>query len=317
MKIKLGIDVGNYDTKSQNTTTPSSYRGYENKNLLADEWLLYNGTYYTPTMERNNQQTDKMQNGYALIVSLFAISKEILYQIRRMNSEFSNEEVQAQIDKIDEVSIGVGLPVGFFSSLAIPMREEYLNNWKDGVSFVYNDFKFNFKLVSCSIMPQDFIAVACNDSVQIVKDFPDYYIIGIGGGTADVIPVVKGQPVVEKCISLEKGSTVMYSEIIKTMQHETGKLMEYETVETVLLNNPSVLDEDRKKRIKELSSEFANKLVDEFIHQGLRLSDYPSVFIGGGALLMKDALEKNPNFAKIEFIEDVNANAKYFANFAT
>lgn len=315
MEIKLGIDVGNYDTKTQHTTVPSSYRSYGQKNLMVDEFVCYNGMYYTPTKERNNQQLDKTVNEYCLIMSLFAIAKEIIYQIRQRSSGISDAELQKEIDKYDSVVLGIGAPVGFFSSVADKTVDFYMEKWGKGFSFTYMNFDFHLRLSACTAFPQDYSGVAFNDSINVVKTYGEYYIIGIGGGTADIIPVVDGAPQIERCRTIEKGSTVMYEEIIKTIQHETGKTMDYTSVENVLLGRPTLIDEARKKRIRSIASDFTNKLVDDFSHMGLRLSDIPSVFIGGGALLMRKDLENNPAFALTEFVEDVHANAKYYADF--
>lgn len=322
MKMTIGIDVGNYDTKTQNTTTPSSFRSSQTENKLNTESVFYNGTYYLATTERDNQQLDKTQNDYCVIMSLFAIAKEIIFQIESAYKEKNGkkadipfDELQKQINHVDKISIGIGLPAGHFSSLAQKTVDCYMENLKNGFSFIYKDLEFHLTLVSCNVYPQDFTGVAYNPNIEIVRDFKDYYILGIGGGTADVIPVEDGKPKVEKCKSIEKGTTVMYEYISTAIQHETGKTMDYTAIETILTNGPSIIETKRKQRVKELAAEFADKLVDEFVHVGLRLSDYPCVFVGGGALMMRESLEKNPLFAKVEFVEDVNINAKYYAMF--
>lgn len=317
MKFTAGIDLGNYDTKTQHTTTPSSFQVDGNtKNILADEYVLYNGVYYSPTRERNNQQTDKTKDDYCLIMSLFAIGKEIIYQFRAAEPGISDIELQRKISSIDTLKLGVGVPVGLLSSEAEKTKESYLNAWKNGFEFEYNNFTFDMKLEKCSVFPQDLTPIILNEDIDVISEFDDIYVFGIGGGTVDVIPCHKKMPVTEKCFSIEKGSTVMYAEIIKKIQQEFGKTMDYTSVENVLLGQRTIVDEERKKRIKELANIFANKLVDDFIHLGLSLDDYPAVFVGGGALLMKEALMSNPHFVKVAFIEDINANAKSFATFA-
>lgn len=319
MEAKIGIDVGNYDTKTQHTTVPSSFKSYDQKNLMVEEYVYYNNMYYTPTKERNNQQLDKTVNGYCLVMSLFAIAKEMIFQIRQNNPGISDSDVQKEINKYDEVKLGIGAPVGFYSSIADKTVDYYNKHWKKGFSFTYMTantcYEFNLRLSSCAAFPQDFASVAFNDTIKTAKNFRAYYIFGIGGGTADVIPVDGGVPQIDKCRTIEKGSTVMYEEIIKTIQHETGRTMDYTSVEDVLLNRPTLIDEQRKSRIKAIAADFVNKLVDDFVHMGLRLSDFPSVFVGGGALLMREHLANNPAFVMTEFVEDVNANAKYYAEF--
>ncbi len=320
MQFKIGVDVGNSDTKTQNTSTPSSFKKYSTQNILDEESIFYDGAYYTPTNDRNNQQLDKTENDYCVLISLFGIAKEIIFQIRKDNKDITPAEIQQRISEINEIVLGIGLPAGHFSSLAKKTKELYYDKMGNGIEFTYrhvnNTFRFNFKLVKCSAFAQDYTAVAFDRSLEIPTGFETYYIIGAGGGTVDIIPVEGGKPCSDKCLSIAKGSTVMYSDIIKTIQHETGKTMDYGAIEAVLRNKPTIVDEARKNRIKELAKEYVDKLIDDCIHEGLKLSDYPCVFIGGFAMLMKDAFSSNVNIEKAEFVESINANAIYYAEFA-
>ena len=319
MLFKIGADVGNYDTKSQETTTPSSYKKYKTLNVLDEECIFYNGWYYSPTLERNNQQLDKTENDYCLIMGLFAIAKEIIFEIRKAHDGISSEDLQTEISKVTEIALGVGLPVGHLSSLAKKTVELYYSKMRDGISYIYRcynkNYEFNFKLVKCDAFAQDYTAVAFNNSLTIPKDFEDYYIVGIGGGTTDVIKVHNSRPVVEQCFSRDLGTTVLYTAIVSVIQQETGKTMDYSTIEAVLLGKNTIIDDSRKERIKEIAKDYSTKLVDELIHSGVKLSDLPTVFIGGGGLMLKENLESNSNIRKAEFVTDVNANAKYFAEF--
>lgn len=314
--VKIGIDVGNYDCKSRHTSTPSSFIGSGTENLLVDTCIFYNGVFYTPSKDRNNQQTDKTKDNYCLIISTFAIAKELLTKIRIKEPSITSKEVQEVLREIKEISIGVGLPAGLLSSQAEPLRLCYMKNWGNGVEFLYKEngteFEFNFRLTDCTVFPQDFLPVAYSNELNIPREYKDYNIIGIGGGTTDIIPVSDGNPKVEKCISLEKGTTVLYTECVKKVQQETGKMMDYASVESVLLGNPTIIDAKRKEIIMNCALNYTNKLVDEIIHQGISVSDYPTVFIGGGALLLRKYLEDNSEFGKIEFVEDVCANAMFF-----
>ncbi len=315
----IGIDVGNYDTKSQHSITPSSYRWYEKKNLMADEYVLYNGIYFVPTRERDNQQRDKTEADYCLNISLFAIAKEILYILKLENPTISPADIQKKIDQITEFQIGVGLPAGHFNSLAKKTKECY-EAWKQGLAFEYckgkEVYHFSMQLKKCDVYVQDLVSVFYNSSLTIPKDYQDFYIIGIGGGTADIIPIVDGKPEVDKIVTLEKGSTVMYMDVARAYQQETGEVLDYNLIESCLLNRPNILDEETKSRIRSLADNFVIKLIEEFEHHGLHLKRYPSVFIGGGALIMEGAIEKSSHFAKSEFVQSVYANAQFYARLA-
>ena len=317
--VKYGADVGNYDTKGPNTTTPSSYKKYAVQNMLDDECIFFEGAYYSPTTERNNQQLDKTENDYCIIMTLFTIAKETIFRIKEKDSSLTPEQIQAEIDKITDIKIGFGLPAGHFSSLAEKTSALYNEKFKNGFTFQYrkinNTYEFNLRLVGCAAFPQDYTAVAFNKSLQIPMKFDFYYTVGIGGGTIDIIPVENGSPLVDKVISLSMGTTVCYTEISRAIQHETGKTLDYKAIESVLLGKPTVIDDFRKKRIAEEFAIQVENVIAEMIHQGAKISDYPCVFVGGGALLMKPEIEKSGKFALTEFVEDVRANAVYYETF--
>ena len=319
LMITIGIDVGNYDTKSQHSLTPSSYRVYETKNLMADEYVFYNGLFYVPTRARNNQQRDKTEADYCLNISLFAIAKEILYLLKTENPTASPAEIQKKIDAIAEFQIGVGLPAGHFNSLAKKTKTCY-EVWKNGLSFEYvkgkESYCFSMTLKKCDVFVQDLVSVFYNSSLSIPKDYSDFYIIGIGGGTADIIPIVGGRPEVDQIVTLEKGSTVMYMDVARGYQQETGDTLDYNLIEGTLLGKPNVLDEKTIGLIHNLADNFVINLIEEVEHHGLQLRKYPSVFIGGGALIMQDAIKASNHFVKSEFVQSVYANAQYYARLA-
>ena len=72
-----GIDVGNYDTKTQNTSIPSGYTGPLTEKPIGDEYLKFNGKYYVPSFERFAYEKDKTRTERCIILSLFALANEI------------------------------------------------------------------------------------------------------------------------------------------------------------------------------------------------------------------------------------------------
>ena len=79
----LGLDIGNYDVKTVNTSTPSGFNVFTTKPYGVSEYLLYNGKYYTPSMDRFAYRKDKTKNENAFIMSLFGISKELIVRAQK------------------------------------------------------------------------------------------------------------------------------------------------------------------------------------------------------------------------------------------
>ena len=328
----VGIDVGNFGTKSQHSNTPSSFGTSDAPNELSNEYIIYNGLYYYPTSDRNRRMKDKTEDDYCTIISLFAVAKEILEQIKSVHPEYDPEDIQKEIDKVTDLSIGVGTPAGHFNALLDRTRQCYVDAWggngkKAGLEFSYsiNHVTYNFSLTlkNCLVVPQDLAAVAVNTNLKSIKGIKNYIIVGIGGGTIDVIPIRDGNANIDKVVSFELGSTYMFDYIIKKVQESILKTLDYDRVEAVLLHNEEEAGFNVTDKIKELIFKFAedfvaNQVIPAIIQTArAEVDDYNVVFVGGGALVMKPYLEGSNKFGNVEFIDDINANAKAYASYVT
>ncbi|MBR6327423.1 MAG: hypothetical protein IKR60_00920, partial [Alphaproteobacteria bacterium] len=159
---------------------------------IAKNILEYNGKYYVTNIDKRlAYKIDKTENDQCLILTLFSIAEEILYTLRR---DYKMKYAQEEINSIKEIKLGVGLPPGHFNNYVRKLNKYYTEKMGEGISFKYCNYSFNFKLSKIRIFPQDFIAFFKNKMIDIPKDYDNYYIIGIGGGTVDIIPIVKKLP---------------------------------------------------------------------------------------------------------------------------
>lgn len=317
MKMKIGIDVGNYDTKSQHTRIPSGYIEYSGLPSLANEYLFYNKKYYAPTINRFEYVKDKTENDQALILSLFGIAKEILYTVKqRIGADAPDEDIQSAISDITEISLGIGLPVGDFANETLKdktlayYKEKFMDNI---VEFSYCGFNYMFSTNNCSIFPQDLLPVAANPNCQISKRFKKYLIMGIGGQTVDLIPVKDKAPVLESCTSMRMGVRRMFSDIISKIEASFGLSIGEDTIEEVLSGEETILAQEVELAIRQAAKDHARSLVNACVQRGINFSEYPVVFFGGGGLLLRPYLENNKQISKSEFLPDVNGNAKFYA----
>lgn len=322
MLIKVGCDVGNFDTKTQLTSTASSYSSYEKEPLIANELLVFEGKYFVPSFERNNQMQDKTVNDYSTIMTLFGVAKEILAQAT--NNCMTADVIQKKVSEVSNVKLGVGLPVGYFSKLAQPTLAYYNKRFNGTVSFDYSgsltkNRKVHFDLVfdQITIYPQDVVAVIKNPDLSIPRKYKDYNIIGIGGGTLDYIPVRNGMPQVQDVVSKDAGTTQMFTTISAKLQQNGFSSKDNLMLEKVIRGEATILDKESRKAEKDFIIDcvraYSDKMVDDLVHDHKNLNDYPVVFIGGGALLIKEHLEANEAFAETEFVKSVNENAIYYA----
>ena len=325
----VGIDVGNFGTKSQHSNTPSSCTSMEKPHEMATEHVFYEGMYHCITNDRNRRMKNKLLDEYTLDISLFAIAKEILAQITSEHPEFGPEEIQKEIDKITELSIGVGTPAGYFSALKEQTNEYYLGAWggtgkKPGLVFTYTKdsvpYTFSMVLKNCMTFPQDVSPVLAFPALR-PKDVQVYYVIGIGGGTVDIIPVENNHPRIDDIVSLELGSVKMFDYIQKQLvAFNLEDEFSYEEFETILLDKETERGLSINKATKDAIFQCANKFVCEKVIPGIiqkadaKIGRYASVIIGGGGLVMKPFIEKSESFRSVEFVEDININAKAYAS---
>lgn len=341
--MKIGIDVGNSDTKTQNTTTPSGYTIQETRPLLAKEYLFYNGHYYIESDERFGYVKDKTEDDECLILTLFGIAKEIIFSVKeKMTAEGhktnSAAEVQRRIDAITGISIGVGLPVGHFDHGTDSLKAYYCKKFGDSICFEFSGFHFTLTLNSCTVFPQDLLAVIKNNESHIVNDtivspngsieklHTKYYIIGIGGGTTDIIPMIKGVPDAAHCKSLEFGSTQLYDLIKNNVNRETGDDIDIVNIEDILIRNiTTMISDETLEVVRATSLEYASAIISACISKGLvNFTKHPAVFIGGGSCLLENQIREvnviknvisTSKTVAVEFFSDVNGNARTFAKY--
>ncbi len=312
--IKIGVDVGNYDTKTQNCTVISGYKKYETKPEIATKVLEYGNAWYVPDIsERKPYVADKTNDDQCLILTLFGIAEELLYIAKKELEGEYNKSLQDKLNEYRAIELGLGLPPGHFNSLASKTLNYYNRKFSEEVAFTYRKFKFRFRVEKIKLFPQDFTAVYKNKESQVAKK-KDYYIVGIGGGTVDVVPVSKGQPDVNNCFSLEMGTRVMYRKICADIQRSYGEMLDEVLVEDVLREEETVLPEKITTMIKENAKKYYRDMISGCIQQGIKLSLYPVVFFGGGALLLKDSIRNDDRINNPEIITDINANAKAYAS---
>lgn len=313
--LTIGVDIGNYDTKTQRTSTPSGFTKNSMIPFSADECLFYNGYYYiADSLSRFPYAKDKTENENCFILSLFGIAKEILLTAKKDLENPTNEEIQEKINAITAINLGVGLPPTHCATLSKKLINYYREYFSDKVEFTYNNFNFSITLGACEVFAQDFSAVAAyklktKKENSIVKTFPTYYAIDIGGWTADIVSIVDGCPSIKGCDSPPLGVLCLYDNIISEIENSTGLRLSPKVIEDILLGRPTVHSSDIIETVEARSASWFELILQKLQQFGADFSSYPVVFIGGGCLLFKKNIEMSQTIKKYEIITDVHANA--------
>ena len=233
-KINIGLDVGNFDTKtSERTKTASGFSSYSKKPFAIDECLKVNDIFYVPESDRFPYTKDKTENENLFILSLLGISKEILSRATsvdqkkraaaKTNPELAKEiiGIQGEISKFDQVRLGVGLPPTHCATLSDKTKQYYYDHMANGVDFEYGKYHFSYRLTKCECYPQDYATIITynpRDSKSIINNYESFYALDIGGMTCDIISIMDGRPSLQKSDSVPNGVLAMYSTIVQQIE---------------------------------------------------------------------------------------------------
>lgn len=305
--INLGIDVGNYDTKSAHTTIISGFKVFSSKPELSQEYVKFNDKFFVSTNERFPYKMDKTENEQAAVLTLFAIGKEILFRINRKGI-FEKEDQQAAISKISKVNLGVGVPPLHCNMLSAKTKEYYLNNFNH-VDFTYCDYQFSFNVNNVYVFPQAFSAIQNNKKCRLILEYPKVYVVDIGGYTVDVLTMVNGKPDLSIVASKPLGVLKLYQELKDEILRLKGFSVDDFAIESVMTGRKHALHPDIVTLIQEHADRWAGKIVNELRESGIEFQAYPCVFLGGGSLLFRRSLNRNPILGIKEILTDTHANA--------
>lgn len=315
MLLYTGIDDGNYDVKSPHTTMPAGYTSSETLPPMVTDYLLYEGVYYVPSQKRFKYLEDKTVNERSLILILFGIAQEIKYLATKKAGQ--DGDIQSEISKYSEIELGVGLPPSHMMAKGAATKKiEYLEKYmKNGIKFVYCGYDYSFKMTSCKVFPQDYAAIVVNTDDEIIKDYPKFVAVDIGGGTMDVIPFSGHTPDTAACISVQSGILYMYQKICLDVKRTLGTSIDNADIECVIGKEKTVLSEDVQKLIISGVQKWVDEnIVNELSQSGVIFETTPTVFLGGGSKLLKPFINRNKVISNQHYLKDpARANAKGYA----
>lgn len=306
MKYVFGIDVGNSEIKSAKTSFPAGYTSYSVKPAMAQKYLLYKEKYYVLSPNRKPYREDKTEDGRCIIFTLFSLAKEII----ETNEDKTREEIQAKIDKIKNVVLAIGLPPADMTNLSDKTIAYYEKECEDGVEFEYDGYVFSFKIDNIYMFPQNYSATVTVKNSDIIRIYPKYYVVDIGGITVDILCMEDGQPIIEEVDSKKIGMLNLYENVIKRVKQETGVTIDQRCIESVLKKEPNTLKENVIKSIKDGCHAWSDYILDELSQSGIEFQAYPVVFMGGGSKALRQYIEKSELLGVHEFITDTHANAR-------
>lgn len=311
--LYLGIDVGNFDTKSQNTTVASGYEGpLDTKPMIANHVLEFNGKFYTPSIERLYYVQDKTSDERGIVLVLISIAMELIHRYGKNSA--SKAEIQDSIFKVSAIALGVGLPVSHYKKMHIDKLVNYYSDYMSNqIAFTYDGYKFLFQMKHICVYPQGGAAAMC-DGNKIATTYKTYYVIDIGGYTVDVAQFKDGM-VSKDVFTLELGIIILYDSIIDKVYKDTDTYIDYDIIESVLDEEKTILSENVISIINAMASKHAVTIINALRQKNVKFDSYPCLFVGGGSLRLQKYILENSLIKRdfTQFIKDTRANAKGYA----
>lgn len=300
----IGIDHGNSQVKTVHETFTSGITAHGTaKPSLPTDIILYDGNYFTISSRREPYKRDKTTDEKCFIMTLFALAKEI-----ESSNQYSDGEM--------EVYLAVGLPPEHISKQKAAFIK-YFNDHGEVWSFKFNDKPYTIRIADVFVFPQAYSAVAIRASK--FKSYSSTYIIDIGGYTVDTLLLTEGRPDLQYCNSFELGIISMNNQIISRVNSELSYKIDDNHVTDALMEKPTALDQEVIDFIKQSANAHTLNILEKLREVSVDLRVNPSIFIGGGSLILKDMILKSGfvNEKFVEFVPEVSANALGYTALAT
>jgi plasmid segregation protein ParM len=178
--------------------------------------------------------------------------------------------------------------------------------WKKSqVNFVYNGDPLTIVIRNVFVYAQGFAAMA--PRIAQLMQVKRTHVVDIGGMTTDVLLLSEGAP--DKYHSPAIGLITLENTLIGRVSARHDMTIEADHIEMVLQGQETLLPVEVRGTIAEAAQQHVDVILERLREMQIDLRATPAIFIGGGAILLREYLATSPMVAKPEFILDSNANA--------
>ena len=208
-----------------------------------------------------------------------------------------------------KVFLAVGLPLTRFGAEKNDFIKYLTKNKR--VSFKYENEPYYIEMDDVAVFPQCYAAVVDKIPTMAKKTL----IVDIGSWTIDIMPVINKSPDESKCVTIPKGLiTCMRSINEQCVRQLNGEVDESE-IQNIMRYGRSDIDDEYFAIIKAEIEDFVDKVYNSIREFGYNLKTTPIVFVGGGAVVMKNFGSHDAK--NISYNLDVKANARGYEQLAT
>ena len=287
----IGVDHGYAAMKTVHGSFPSGLVAYEHEPYTQKNVLEYGGTYYVVGSGRQPLQKDKTRTEDYYLLTLAAIAREL---------DCRNAE------RTCSVILAAGLPLTSFGRDKKKFRAYLLRDGKP-VPFRYEGRDYTVTVRDVKLFPQGYAAVLTQTELL---DEPSVIVADIGGWTVDLMRLDNRLPNAATCRSLEWGMIRCIDEISEQVRRVLGLSLTTAQIECVLRGDASSLPDEAKGIIHAQADLYVQNLLSTITECGLDTRAMPTIFIGGGAALMKRRVSATNGLCRPVILDDVSLNAK-------
>ena len=319
-KLILGIDGGNYNTKTQTSCFTSGFSELAGNELRFEDMLEFNGRHFALSDNRIPVRDDKTHNEDFFLLTLFAIGKE-LTQHRMPSGDYN-------------IVLATGLPPGHLSIK--DLKRQTQDYYKRHADFIYNSRRYKIDISRVVVCPQGYAALLAptmteemellaqeNDlsgesrPIDILTKEPYAILLDIGGGTVEPIIMKYGIPQPDVHISLSEGIITAYNGISTEIKAKSGRDVSEHLISLVLNNKPVRINETDSMFIHERIQRYADNLLLKLAELKLPFNNSYVLNMGGGAKIIKQCWQNSRHlFGKLDYVSDIRANASGYEEMA-
>ena len=288
----VAIDHGWSMCKTPNTIYTSGVKEISTEPAYFDDVLEYKGRYFKIGTERLEVKATKVESPDYYYLTLAGIAKEL--KLRGINEA--------------RVVLAVGLPASRYGD----EKKDFISYLKQNeeVYFKYEQESFHIWINSVHVYPQCYAAVV--DKLHMFG--PKVVVVDIGSWTIDIIPVVNKKPDDAGTDSIPQGIITCMRDINKQCVRRFGEKLDDHLIQEYMITGRSQLPDEYISIMESEIKSFIDMVINSLREEQYNLKTTPFVFVGGGAVLMKNFGDfKQENFS---YNTDIHANAKGYDTLA-
>lgn len=281
----IGIDHGWSFIKTVNNVFKSGVMEISTEPAFFDDVLEYKDKFYKVGTSRMEVKKNKVVTPEYYYLTLAAIAKE-------MKSRKKNDA---------HIVIAAGLPASRYGDEKKDFQKYLTQN--NEVFFKFEQENFHIWVDKAFIYPQCYPAVI--DKLPMFGS--KVVVVDIGSWTIDIVPVINRKPDESGINSIPQGIITCMRSINKECMRRFGELIDESEITKYMIHKETMLPSDYKEVMNREFDHFIEMILGSLREEQYSLMTTPIIFVGGGAILMKNFCDRN--YGHFTYLTDVKANA--------